>query len=85
MRTSTRLIFTRMQKVDKKPVVHYRPTENDAIEVGVRAIIYNVVDHPSSMVSNRPGVAVFTSNVLKKKGRRFETENTRYVPIKDVK
>jgi hypothetical protein len=62
-----------------KPVVRYKPTEADAIERGKRAALFNVLDHPSDLVSNTEGTMVGTSRVLYITEDGFETENTRYV------
>lgn len=69
-----------------KKVVHWRPTKDDFIEVGARALLFNVIDHPNKdRVSNRPDNPVSTSGVIKiinmKDGQitKFETENTIYL------
>lgn len=61
-----------------KKVVHYRPTPDDRIIVGERALLFDVVDHPSEDVSNTPGTMVSTSAVRKIEKLYFETQNTIY-------
>ena len=59
--------------------VHYIPQEGDVIVVGQSAVVHNVLDHPSFVVSNRH--PVWTSAVLKLFKNGFETHNTRYVAV----
>lgn len=68
-----------------KIIVHYRPTNQDIIKVGSRAMLWNVLDHPSDAVSNTPGEAVYTSNVINiinDNGDSFETQNSIYQAVK---
>ena len=65
-------------KMAFKPVVHYRPTPEDRIIVGERALVYDVVDHPDFKVSNTPGKMVSTSPVKRIEKLYFETQNTIY-------
>lgn len=65
-----------------KPTVHYVPGKYDHIEVGARALLSDVIDHPATdRVSNEPGQPVWTSTVVSiGENGAFETLNTLYVP-----
>ena len=67
-----------------KPTVHYIQHEGDYLGKGVPALLNDVIDHPSEMVSNTPGVAVRTSPVEKIDLLMgyFETENTVFCPVR---
>lgn len=66
-----------------KKRVHYFPNQKDRILVGDGAILHGgTIDHPD--LSNS-GMVVLTSVVISKKGKSFETQNTRYVPFRKPK
>ena len=63
----------------RKPVVHYRPSENDFIKVGHSAYIKPINHWDRLRVSNQK--FVLTSEVLEVfKSGIFETKNTIYQP-----
>lgn len=71
--------------VQIKPIVHYRPSNDDFVAEGARALLWDVLDHPNQyMVSNTPGTPVMTSEVVEVYGHKagFETLNTVYIPKK---
>ena len=65
----------------KKQVVHYVPMEGDHVEIGQGGFVQNVLNHPSSLVTNRH--PVYTSEVVKIFKDGFETLNTRYKVVKE--
>ena len=61
-----------------KPKVLYRPTKNDIIKRGQRAVLLGgTLNHYSPFASNS-GCAVYTSPVVKITKTGFETQNTLY-------
>lgn len=64
-----------------KSIVRYNASENDSIHVGRSAVVADVLNHPSSIVSNRH--PVYTSEVIAITDDGFETKNTKYVKVKE--
>ena len=64
-----------------KQTVHYRRQPDDVVVEGRRALLHDVVDHPSRLVSNKPGTPVITSPVVRIHEGYFETENSFYLPL----
>ena len=67
-----------------KKIVHYKPSPQDFIVEGQRALLWDVLDHTSLEVSNTSGHPVTTSKVVRIHEGYFETLNTFYVPDDSV-